>query len=328
MILRHLALFLLTAPLFAGAIALGLILSQGPEADPVGSGAGAVATDTSGAFAERAPFTARDGATLGYLSWGVTEAERVIIAVHGSGGHGGWMAGIGAALAERTGARVVAPDLRGHGSAPIRRGDVDHIGQLEDDLADLIAHLGRAGREVVLLGHSGGGGLAIRFAGGAHRGLIDRAVLVSPFLQHDAPTALPMGGDGWAHVLTRRIAGLYMLNAVGITALNQLTVVQFRYPPALLTGPAAAFATRSYSYRMQFALAPRRDWRADVAALPPVLLVAGDADRTFRAEAYEPAMAPLVRDGRFLVLEGAGHIDILGDPRLIEAIAGFLGAGD
>lgn len=328
MILRHLALFLLSAPLVAGAIALGLILSQGPEADPVGSGAGAVATDTSGVFAERALFPARDGSTLGYLSWGPPDAARVIVAIHGSGGHGGWMAGVGAALSERTGAQVIAPDLRGHGPAPQRRGDVDYIGQLEDDLADLIAHLGRTGREVVALGHSGGGGLAIRFAGGAHRNLIDRAVLVAPFLQHDAPTALPMAGDGWAHVLTRRIAGLYMLNAVGITALNHLTAVQFRYPPALLTGPAAPFATRNYSYRMQFALAPRRDWQADVAALPPVLVVAGSADRTFRAEAFEPSMAPLVRNGRFAVLEGAGHTDILNDPRLLDAIADFLTGGD
>ena len=51
-------------------------------------------------------------------------------------------------------------------------------------------------------------------------------------------------------------------------------------------------------------------------------------DRIFRAEAFEPTMAPLVRDGRFVVLNGAGHSDILADPRLIEAIAGFLGAGD
>lgn len=62
MILRHLALLLLTVPVVAGVIALGLILSQRPEGDPVGSGAGAVATDITGAF------TARDGATLGYLS--------------------------------------------------------------------------------------------------------------------------------------------------------------------------------------------------------------------------------------------------------------------
>lgn len=328
MFLRHLVRFLLTAPVVAGAIALGLILSQWPEADPLGPGAGAVATDPSGALADRTPFAARDGTPLGYLSWGPAEAPRVVIALHGAGGHAGWMAGPGAALAARTGARVVAPDLRGHGPAPRRRGEVDYIGQLEDDLADLIAHLGPQGREVVVLGHSAGGGLVIRFAGGAHRGLIDRAVLVAPFLQHDAPTALPMAGDGWAHVLTRRIIGLYMLNAVGITGLNALTVVQFRYPRALLQGPAAPFATRGYSYRMQFSLAPRRDWRGDVAALPPVLVIAGAADRTFRAEAYQPTMAPLVRDGRFVMLPNVGHTDLLDDPGLVEAIAGFVTATD
>lgn len=326
--LRRLGLFLLTAPLVAGAIALGLILSQWPEADPTGSGAAAVATGGPAAHAARAAFAARDGATLGYLAWGPPEAARVVVALHGSGGHAGWMAGLGAALADRAGAFVVAPDLRGHGPAPGRRGDLDHVGQLEDDLADLFAHLGRDGRERVLLGHSGGGGLAIRFAGGAHGGLIDRAVLVAPFLQHDAPTALPMEGDGWAHVLTRRIAGLVMLNAAGIAALDHLTVVQFRHPPSLLQGPAAAFATRGYSYRMMVSLAPRRDWRADAAALPPVLVAAGTADRTFRAEAYEPALAPHLREGRFALLEGAGHADILDDPRLIDAVARFLGPGD
>jgi pimeloyl-ACP methyl ester carboxylesterase len=248
----------------------------------------------------------------------------MIVALHGSGGHAGWMAGLGATLADRLAVRVIAPDLRGHGPAPQQRGDVDYIGQLEDDLADLIAHAGRPGHEVVLLGHSGGGGLAIRFAGGANRALIHRAVLVAPFLQHDAPTALPMAGDGWAHALTRRMAGLYMLNAVGVTALNDLTVVQFHYPPTLLAGPAAPFATQRYSYRMQFGLSPRRDWHADVAALPPSLVVAGAADRTFRAEAYEPAMSSFVTEGRFLILDGAGHADILDDGRLVEAIAEFL----
>jgi pimeloyl-ACP methyl ester carboxylesterase len=81
----------------------------------------------------------------------------VIVALHGSGGRAGWMAGLGVALAERLEARVIAPDLRGHGPAPQRRGDVDDVGQLEDDVADLIAHLGREGREVVLLGRSGAG---------------------------------------------------------------------------------------------------------------------------------------------------------------------------
>lgn len=48
---------------------------------------------------------------------------------------------------------VAVPDLRGHGVSPERRGDVDHIGQLEEDLADLIDQLRQGGQTVTLIGH-------------------------------------------------------------------------------------------------------------------------------------------------------------------------------
>jgi alpha-beta hydrolase superfamily lysophospholipase len=38
------------------------------------------------------------------------------------------------------GATVYAPHIRGHGESG-RRGDIDYIGQLDDDLADLMAQL-------------------------------------------------------------------------------------------------------------------------------------------------------------------------------------------
>lgn len=244
--------------------------------------------------------------------------------LHGAGGHSGWMAPLASGVAERANAVVIAPDLRGHGPDPSSRGDIDYIGQLEDDVADLIGHLEPEDREIVLLGHSAGGGLAIRFAGGAHSKLVDRAVLVAPFLQHDAPTALPADPDGWARPLVRRIAGLWMLNAVGISLLNHLTVVEFRFPDDVLNSPASALATRHYSYRLQFSLSPRRDWPKDVARLPRYLLVAGSADTTFDAEAYEPSLGPIAPHGDFVVLDGAGHADILGDGRLVEIVSSFI----
>ncbi len=328
MALKKLLIGLLITPLVAGAIAAVLVASQWPQGHWRAAASGAVGPPAAAMFATRQTYLARDGASLGYLSWGSREAGDVIVALHGSGGHAGWMSGLAASLAEATDAQVVAPDLRGHGPSARHRGDLAYIGQLEDDLVDLIEHLGRVGRRVVLLGHSGGGGLVIRFAGSGNSHLIDQAVLVAPFLQHDAPTMLPAPVDGWARPLTRRIAGLFMLNAAGINAFNDLTVVQFRYPPALLEGPAAPFATTRYSYRMQFSLMPRRDWKQDVAALPPFLLVAGAQDNIFSAVAYEPTLAPLAPQGRFLVVDGAGHADILEAQSLVTAVADFLGAED
>lgn len=326
---RHALSFLLLAPIVTGLVALGLVLSEWPDSDrgrePLQA---AVAPPDPARLPERLAFHARDGATLGYRAWMGADDATILIALHGAGGHGGWMGGLAAALAETLPARVIAPDLRGHGPDPVRRGDVDYIGQYEDDLADLIAHLAPNGRRVVLLGHSAGGGLAIRFAGGAHRNLVDRALLIAPFLQHDAPTARPLDPQGWVRPMTRRIAGLWMLNAVGIEALNHLTVVQFRFPSTLPEGEAMQLATRAYSYRLQFGYSPRRDWRRDAASLPPFLLVAGGADTTFRAEAYEPAVGPVAPQGRFLVLDDAGHADILHDPRLVSAITGYLRGSD
>ncbi len=332
---RKAALAILLAPVGTGLVAMALILSQWPELDPRNP----AALDAMAAAEPQAPlpleqFRARDGTMLGYRIWqsedagGASGNEPLVIMLHGAGGHSGWMATLASGLVDAVPATVVAPDLRGHGPNPIRRGDVGYIGQYEDDLADLIAHLDPRGREVILLGHSAGGGLVIRFAGGAHRALADRAVLVAPFLQHDAPTALPSDGSGWARPLTRRIAGLWMLNAVGATFLNHLVVVQFRFPADLLEGPAAALATRNYSYRLQFGYSPRRDWQKDAAALPPYLLVAGSADTTFRADSYEPALSPVAAQGRFMVIEGAGHADILQDERLVVAVAAFVGDAD
>lgn len=328
--LKFLAINLGLAAAITAAVALGLIASQPPVEGlraPAGSMALPAPADDLPALE---PFTARDGSRLGFRHWlaGQEPAETLVVALHGTAGHGGQLAGLAGAIARASLADVVAPDLRGHGPAPRRRGDVDYIGQYEDDLADLIAHVAAPGQTVVLLGHSAGGGLAIRFAGGAHGGLIARAILIAPFLQYDAPTALPLDPQGWAHPLTRRIAGLTMLNAVGITALNHLTILQFRLPADLLEGPAAGLLTVAYSYRLHTGYGPRRNWQADVAALPPYLLVAGLADSSFAATAYEGAMAPANPAGRFVLVEGAGHLDVLEAFETFAAIESFLSRAD
>ncbi|MCC0080119.1 MAG: alpha/beta fold hydrolase [Rhodobacter sp.] len=307
-------------------IALGLIASDRPVPDLRAETGG---LDFSRLGPAEAPplrlYAARDGAQLGFRRWDSGhEGAPLVVALHGSGWHGAQFAGLGAALAGQ-GVDVIAPDLRGHGPSPERRGDIDYLGQFEDDIADLIADQAAPGQQVVLLGHSSGGGLAIRFAGGAHRGLIDRAVLLAPFVQHDAPTARPDSG-GWARVMIRRVIGLTMLNAVGIRALNGLPVIQFRFPASVLDGPAGTTATRAYSYRLNTSYAPRRAWQGDVAALPPFLLVAGRADEAFRAEAYEPTFAALTPNGTY-ALTGASHLSVVDDPETLARVLAFLRRG-
>jgi pimeloyl-ACP methyl ester carboxylesterase len=148
-------------------------------------------------------------------------------------------------------------------------------------------------------------------------------VLLAPFVQHDAPTARPDAG-GWARVLTRRVIGLAILNAVGVRALNHLPVIQFRFPASVLDGPLGGTATRAYSYRLNTGFAPRRDWGRDVAALPPYLLVAGARDEAFVADAYASALAPHNPGGTFVVLDGVGHLGVVDAPATFDALRGYL----
>ena len=132
---------------------------------------------------------------------------------------------------------LLCPICGGHGAAPEHRGDVDHIGQYEEDIADLIDAARQEGQKVVVAGHSSGGGLVVRMAGGTYRNRMDGVILLSPFLKYNAMTMRPNSG-GWARPLTRRIIGLSMLNMVGIKSFNHLQVIQFAMPQSVLGRPA------------------------------------------------------------------------------------------
>src|ERR1700746_3160670 len=116
-------------------------------------------------------FTTRDGAEIYYKDWGT---GRPIVFSHG------WPLSSDAFedqmffLAQR-GFRCVAHDRRGHGrsSQPWNGNDMDHYA---DDLAELLTHLDLT--EVVLVGHSTGGGEVARYIGRYGTKRVAKAVLV------------------------------------------------------------------------------------------------------------------------------------------------------
>jgi alpha-beta hydrolase superfamily lysophospholipase len=267
------------------------------------------------------PVAMRDGFGLSVRHVPGGADAPLLVMLHGSGWHGGQFDALAQLLAPQ--AEILVPDLRGHGAHPGRRGDVDYIGQLEDDLADLIAAYRKPGQKVLLLGHSSGGGLAVRMAGGPHGGLLDGVILLAPFLKYNAPTTRPNSG-GWARPLTRRIIGLSMLNMVGVRALNHLIAIQFAMPRAVLDGPMGQLATTTYSFRLNTSYAPRQDYAADIAALPRFLLLAGTRDEAFMAEGYEPLMSGMTDMGHYVLIPDTGHLDVVNAPQTTDLIQDFL----
>jgi alpha-beta hydrolase superfamily lysophospholipase len=234
--------------------------------------------------------------------------------IHGSVGSGADMHEIAKALTT-AGLDAYAPDLRGHGASGTR-GDIAYIGQLEDDLADLLDELDRRGAPAgrILIGHSSGGGFALRVAASPLGSRFVGTILLSPYLGHDAPTANPRE-RGWANVGMPRLAGLAILNRLGIRALNGLPVVAFAIDTA-----AVPDATPAYSFRLRMNFAPHRDWRRDIARTRgPVTVLVGARDELFQANLFAELFTPAPK-GRVEVLPNIDHMGITDDLAALSAI--------
>lgn len=304
-------------------VATVLVFTQRPK-EMSGEGGLDFSKQLDAGRADAAPLQSvpmRDGYDLKVRTYGGADNVPLLVMLHGSAWHGLQFDSLASNLAGN--ADVIVPDLRGHGTAPGRRGDIDFIGQFEDDLADLIKAVGKPDQPVIMAGHSSGGGLVVRFAGGEHGDLLDGAMLLAPFLHHNAPTMRKNAG-GWNSILLRRIIGLSILNTFQIKALNHLPIVQFNMPKAVLEGSLGDTATTTYSYRLNTSFSPRGSYLEDVAALPRFVLLAGSADEAFVSSQFAPTMGAVTDNGRYDMILGANHLDLVNDPRTLGIMSEFL----
>jgi pimeloyl-ACP methyl ester carboxylesterase len=230
---------------------------------------------------------------------------------------------LGRALAA-AGTPAYAPDIRGQGLSG-RRGDIDYIGQQEDDLADLIALIRKRfpNAKLVLAGHSSGGGFALRVAGEPVGRAFSRFVLLAPQLGHNAISTRP-GAGGWVSVYGPRIAALTTLNRFGISAFNGLPVLAFALPE----GSEREHLTRFWSYRMVNNFGPHGEtnlvpgaYRQDAERAPgPVSLLVGAHDESFYANRYAAAFAGVRPSVSVQILPGVGHMGLVSDPSAIPSV--------
>ena len=210
----------------AGALVLGAMIATPLTRPPTLASiqSGAMAIDRAGK-PDLSRFQARDGTWLAYRLY-PAQGERVAILAHGSSASSDEMHVVARELASQ-GVTAVAIDARGHGASGTR-GDIGYIGQLDDDLADLVAELRKShpNAKFELIGHSSGGGFAGRIANTPVGKEFDRFILLSPFLGVRAPTNRPNEGVGqWASVDLPRILALALLRGVGLDWGQSLPVI-------------------------------------------------------------------------------------------------------
>jgi non-heme chloroperoxidase len=252
--------------LFAAALSTALVLiASAPPAMPKPSDvfdfASLASAPTELPLPSLRRFAARDGEELAYRYY-ESDTDRILIFVHGSSYHGAGYHTLASFISKSGTARVVLPNLRGHFQSGRRRGDVDYIGQLEDDMVDLITFLRgeQLSGPITLGGHSSGGGFVIRFAGGGHD-IVSSYLMLAPIMP-TSPTVKGGNAGGWAN-LQRRLFGLLALNVVGIHGFDALPIVEFNKPAKYRDGTE----TLAYSYRLNMSYHPRYRYQNDLTAL-------------------------------------------------------------
>jgi alpha-beta hydrolase superfamily lysophospholipase len=262
-----------------------------------------------------ARFQARDGTELAYRRYPARAPAtgQIAVVVHGSSGSSVAVHALAKSLAAR-GIETWAPDIRGHGASG-NRGDITYLGELEDDMADLVGEIRKtnATAPLTLLGHSSGGGFALRIAASPIQNLFTRTVLLAPYLGYNAPSSRKDAG-GWASPDIPRFLGLSVLRRLGIACCESLPTIAFAVAPN-----SSAILASTYSYRLMRNFGTTPDYRADLAAAgEPVAVFAGAADELMFPDKYKDAVGEHVP---VRLIDGVNHMGIVSDPAAVSAIA-------
>ena len=318
----HPVLHLLLWPLaLFGLVALALVVAIAQPLKPppplASIHAGAMKISRDG-LPELTRFQARDGTWLAYRLYPAANGgrEKLAILAHGSSASSDEMHMIAKALAA-AGIVAVAIDARGHGASGTR-GDIGYIGELDDDMADLVAHLGKdyPNAHLMMIGHSSGGGFVSRFAGEQLGEKFDRFILLAPYLGYRAPTNRPNEGGGqWVNVDMPRVVALAILwRTLGVDWAQSLPVLAFANEPE-----ARPFVTPSYSFRLMANYAAPTDWQAPFAGRgEKFVVIVGADDELMNAPAYKDALAPYSVPVE--IVPGVDHMGVVYQPAAIERI--------
>lgn len=258
-------------------------------------------------------YPARDGTKLGYRVYDGGGTQAVVL-IHGSSDDGAGLHPLAKALRD-AGASVYVPVLRGHSNFG-RSGDIDHIGQLEDDLADFVAVLRplHPGSSFSLIGFSSGGGFVLRVIATPDEKLFDRFIMISLALPPGSPTIRPDTG-GWVSVAKPRIIVLALLNRLGVDWFNGLPIVAFA------TSPKAPNLTSVYSFRLAVDFGAPRDYLAALGrSKKPAALLVGGSDELFFPDGFAPLLKPARPDLPITIVPGIGHIGMTVTPEGIAAV--------
>lgn len=260
-------------------------------------------------------FPARDGLILHGVR-NVSDSPHTLLFLHGASGHSSQLNKSIGMIRKATGAEIFTYDHRGHGSSPGARGDLDHVDQYVEDLADVLKIIKafKPNGRIILAGHSMGGGIIQRYGMSDEPKLADAYLLFAPVLGRELPGEITPPTIK-AHMA--RFLGLFMLNAVGVNSFNHLPVLNFGF---------ADFDGHIHQYTFTAALSVRPDdFRKGIAALQkPALVILGGNDAATGITADMAAKAFREHsDAEVVVIQGERH-HVQNSPDAVAKVADWM----
>lgn len=263
----------------------------------------------------------RQGRLIAFRHYPVEHTQKVAILIHGAAMESRTMHGLARFLVANQFA-CFAPDVRGHGSTG-SLGDIDYIGQLEDDLFDLIESIKRIYPQasINLIGFSAGGGFALRFCSSQYSSSVQRCLLLAPMLHH-REFLRPKANNVWAKPFYLRLIALTAIRFFGLPFWQRLPVIAFGVPDqAPVRDKTSVIFTPRYSYRLQRNFRPERNWRQHFRKTKLALtVIIGREDELFSAERYEKEISSLNPCVQVRVLPHLGHVALCSDPIALNAL--------
>lgn len=314
---------LVSIPLVVLAVVAAILAFAAPRRPPPLPAIEWVNDRLAGALADLPPIETLAVAGAAPIAWRVYEGEPGrgwILLVHGSSGHSVVVHLLARAL-RAAGFTVWSIDLRGHGaSGPL--GDIDRVGRLEDDVAALLdeAERRRPGERRLMIGHSLGGGFALRIAAGPLANRFDAHLALAPFVAADFPGTRP-GSGGWADVSLARIVLLTVFDRFGLTAFDHLPVIAFAVPDDAIP-PRTPF----YSHRLLENASFPRDWKQALRRIErPTRVMIGAGDELFDAVLYRRAFADAAPAIAVDLRPNATHMGLIVDDGAVAAVVATAG---
>lgn len=295
------------------------------KSKPVYDFAGVAQASMDARFGVPRAFRARDGASLFFRQFG-GDGNTAILILHGSGSESGYLSRLATGIVEEVGDVVVyTPDLRGHGKSHNKRfGDCGYVGQLTDDLDDLVRYVSKKScpRALIVIGHSLGASLALKcvqqpeFGGVRLAGL----VLIAPYFGLRDKTSRKNAG-GWIRKHPFRLLLARLLEALGSGRRQSAPVISFNRPSDLEDGLQAA----GYSFAMYESLASIKPAQLLERRACPALVLVGADDEVVETTKLQKAACQLLYEVEYCEVPHQSHLGLITSSSTSQFISEWVG---